>query len=932
MLKSRLYFFLVFSLLQWQVSMAFPDVSPFATEERSLIEAISTKSLSKAIQILNRIKKQCNTPQDLIRWNYYQGVVAFESYRFFESLTFLEKAKEIASSSKDYVLYSAHIDYQLGRVYKDGLFNGEIARQFYTKSINAYKQLGDHEEDIAKVNFQIARSYPSNELEKRAIYNQRALDFFQLNSAKYKAEIAECLNLEALRIVNKEGLTDNAEKLLLKAIDLGKQVGVNRSRTLGKYYDNLGFLYYSQRKNKDLSIRILKKGLIQNSRFTNQEYWIASSYTNLGSVYLDAGVFDSAKVMLKEALRLKSALYPEDHPEISFSYEHVASAFSGINDLDSALYYYNRALGITARNPIPKISESMILNPYLLNYAYTISNRSKLLKEKFLKTKDIKFLDDAFLSFTIIDSVLQKSYENYEWETSKTSYLRTLSDFYDTYMDICYSLYEIKNDAQFAYKGLHCMESTRYLSVLDNQNKFQNQYFVKNPKLLDRDLNMRGLLVQQYYLLSIADKQSTPDSTKKIQAKLNELAQHYSAFQDSLKINQNNPLTQLKLDKSIHNSIPKKQLIVEFKETENSFYIIGIDEEQILFRKITKSAKLVDAINELNQVVSTPPVLESFSANKISFKHNAELVYKMLLADFHDLLMSSKITYIIPDHSLYPLPFEILLPTKETKERYADFNYLINKLPITKALSIRLLLQQREEQQVYKGPVLAFGSTESSMGLGSVEEEINTIGEYFSVDKNIGEFCRTDHFLNKAADYPLIHLALHGKQDPANQHRSHLVFSEGDTLFAYSLYSIKLNNPLVLLSACESGIGNQHDGEGIFSMARAFSLAGASSVYMNLWEVNDNTASILSGNFYKALKKNESPQIALQLAKLDYLKNKDDYLSHPYFWTSAQLISNTFQQPPNRLLQWWKPVVFTIIFFSMLLILFRFQKSKKKKQ
>jgi CHAT domain-containing protein len=97
---------------------------------------------------------------------------------------------------------------------------------------------------------------------------------------------------------------------------------------------------------------------------------------------------------------------------------------------------------------------------------------------------------------------------------------------------------------------------------------------------------------------------------------------------------------------------------------------------------------------------------------------------------------------------------------------------------------------------------------------------------------------------------------------------------------------------LVVLNSCESGAGVYHSGEGVFSLARGFSYAGASSVLMNLWKIPDVPVVYLTEKFYQLCATGLSTDKALMQAKLDYLAQHDEYLSHPYFWSSLTLIGN----------------------------------------
>ncbi len=89
---------------------------------------------------------------------------------------------------------------------------------------------------------------------------------------------------------------------------------------------------------------------------------------------------------------------------------------------------------------------------------------------------------------------------------------------------------------------------------------------------------------------------------------------------------------------------------------------------------------------------------------------------------------------------------------------------------------------------------------------------------------------------------------------------------------------------LVTLSACDTGVGEIRNGEGVYGLRRAFVLAGAESVVMSLWPVSDYATREMMTSYYKGLKKGLGRGEALRQTKLAMLKRKDR--QHPFYWAS----------------------------------------------
>jgi CHAT domain-containing protein len=104
-------------------------------------------------------------------------------------------------------------------------------------------------------------------------------------------------------------------------------------------------------------------------------------------------------------------------------------------------------------------------------------------------------------------------------------------------------------------------------------------------------------------------------------------------------------------------------------------------------------------------------------------------------------------------------------------------------------------------------------------------------------------------------------------------------------LTALEVAQLDLNGTeLVVLSACDSGVGDIQNGEGVYGLRRALVLAGAQTQVTSLWKVSDEATRPLMVNFYKRLLKGEGRSAALRHAQQEMLANKE--LSHPYYWAS----------------------------------------------
>jgi CHAT domain-containing protein/Tfp pilus assembly protein PilF len=146
------------------------------------------------------------------------------------------------------------------------------------------------------------------------------------------------------------------------------------------------------------------------------------------------------------------------------------------------------------------------------------------------------------------------------------------------------------------------------------------------------------------------------------------------------------------------------------------------------------------------------------------------------------------------------------------------------------------------------------------------------------------------------AEYRVVHIATHGLLDSTHPELSGLVLSLVDTqgkpqdgfLGLQEIYNLNLPAELVVLSACESGLGKEVQSEGLIGLTRGFMYAGASRVVASLWKADDAASAELMQRFYKGMAdKGMRPAAALREAQIQMWKQKR--WADPYFWAGFQL-------------------------------------------
>jgi CHAT domain-containing protein len=284
----------------------------------------------------------------------------------------------------------------------------------------------------------------------------------------------------------------------------------------------------------------------------------------------------------------------------------------------------------------------------------------------------------------------------------------------------------------------------------------------------------------------------------------------------------------------------------------------------------------------------------------------------------------------------------LVTDTANITKGFSTASYLVNTTEIQYAYSSNLLFKQPARDALRAPEVLAMAYSNgqedtdvtSRQGFREIPfsaREIDAIRTRFkraNVYDLKGIEATKEAFLSLAPQYDIIHLAVHGVGDTISSLNSHLIFksvsdSEDSRLFAYELYNIPSPNwRMVVLSACETGVGKAYKGEGIFSIARGFAYAGAPTEVMSLWKANDQTTEWMMDYFYHHLNRGVTVSKALQLAQIDFLRQVDPQLTRPYFWAGFVVMGDVTPVVSDSL-PWYYYVISLLLLIAIYLIIRR---------
>jgi CHAT domain-containing protein len=133
---------------------------------------------------------------------------------------------------------------------------------------------------------------------------------------------------------------------------------------------------------------------------------------------------------------------------------------------------------------------------------------------------------------------------------------------------------------------------------------------------------------------------------------------------------------------------------------------------------------------------------------------------------------------------------------------------------------------------------------------------------------------------------------------------------------------------IIILSACETGSGEWHEGEGVFSFNRSFAALGVPSAMVNLWSVDNQSTYLLNELFAENLANGMPSDIALQQAKIKFMEAADMEHRLPFYWAAPIISGNVVSlhlQPSRHV--WWYAVALLVVIG--VIVLWRWSKRSR---
>jgi CHAT domain-containing protein len=669
--------------------------------------------------------------------------------------------------------------------------------------------------------------------------------------------------------------------------------------------------FYFYKRNFAEADEYLNKAILANASINLQ-------YTNQikhRQAKLNISKAQRAKAIdiLSELLSKSNKNNAEEKTEITSLYIDLSKTLFLEKKWDSALENAQNALisasigfNKTDIKTNPSVSDA-ISKRELLNI---LNLKSEILLQ-LAQTNPDNYLQPAFetaqLGITLMDSIRV----DYSSDYDKINLVANAYSIFEKYIKSAYLLHQKTQNPSYIVAAYQAVEQSKALVLLEGLKGIEAETVLS-------EADRQSLFQLKAELIALEKKRNDEKNQDLSNANYikiqNQIFDANRQFDNLIKIFETRypAYFKLKFDRQLTNIKQTQEMLTANQTLVN--YFVG-DSSIFVFLIKSNNHELIEIKKDFPLDNWVELLRGSLSAD--NYQNQADIYADMAFKLYEKLIkpikaqLTEEIT-IIPDGILGYIPFEALLTKAPEKAfRFQTHGYLLREHAINYSFSATLLREMINKKHAinpnkniityapfFNGNTSQLDSIYTNdltlrkdfAPLSNSGEEAYSIAKLMGGEAIIGKDATDSSFIKNAPSARMLLLATHGKANDKSSDYSYLAFSsQNDSLknalfYVRDLYNLTLNADLVVLSACETGIGKLKRGEGIISLARAFAYAGAKSIVTSLWSVNDAKTKDLMLFFFKNLKKGKSKDAALREAKLTLMKQKDHPNAHPFFW------------------------------------------------
>jgi len=690
-------------------------------------------------------------------------------------------------------------------------------------------------------------------LKVKALLAMREYDKVQ---KELQNKIEECIKTGALlnlgtiweqmaEVFAEKGDLPKAEQYFQKAF----QYDIKRGYKLGgaQTLNNLAYLlYFKKYRDFDKAIITYKKSilLLSDPELDNRatDFERLNIYGNLASVFVQKSLYDSAGIYFKYA-------FDQIQPGI-----------------DEYTIFQNSLIDTIQYNRVSYLAALMTAKGDACVKRYReLNNKQDLVK--------------AIRIYKLTDQLLDRARTNQYEIQSKLFWRNDSRRLCETAIEACLLSGDINNAFYF-------FEKSRAVLLSD---QLREENWLNEKDILTRAQFKRNILLKEREITGL-DKSDT--HYRDLNTEIFTIKQELNQLE--LQIGEKTPAYYKSLmdTNSIQlNDVQKRMLqqnrsLVEIFEGDSAVYVIIVTGRKTDLARINKND--FDSLSHSLAFFLSDPVQLNQGYKK--FLNVSNRLYQLI---FQKTGLPGNAVIISPDGQYFP--FEVLVTNSTTN----PVTFFLNDHAVSYTYSARFLLSD-----------LTLSSTrtdKSFMGIAPVnyppdfalaplpgsDHSLVNISYHFHDGVNlVAASASRNNFMNQFYRYKIIQLYTHASG--SNNKGEPVIFFADSALYLSDLIrETNVLTRLIVLSACETGLGKEYKGEGVFSFNRGFAALGIPSSVTNLWMADNESTYKITELFYKYIAEGLPLDVALQKAKLEFIKSSDKETQLPYYWATSILVGNT---------------------------------------
>jgi CHAT domain-containing protein len=686
---------------------------------------------------------------------------------------------------------------------------------------------------------------------------------------------------------------DSAEKMVATKINRFIQQG--KKKLCGTLYNQLSRINVRNGKYPE-ALGNLKLSFECN-RLLNYPLGCKQSLNNIGFCYFQyLNDPQSAKSYYAKALTYNSLTAENKDINLVENVNiigNIANVFAKLNRFDSAFVYFDKAFQLVGK----KYNEQRLLNisddefktlPNIHYLTSMVRDKGDAYFQRYKVTGDKKWLDESIAVFRTADKLLTRIKKGQKELLSQLLWRKSAKSIYEHAIEACH-------EAGRPGDAFYFFERSRAVLLIDKIaiNKTASPEALQKLAKIDMkiaELNIRADRMANDSTGVFAIRKNIYDLTTE-----KDRVSGFIRIADSIK------------DKQITLADVKKKLskdatLVELFAGDSSVFILTISSGDQALLKVDKR-KYEHLSSAYIAFLSSA---EKMNREYVDFINVAHSLYLLIFGNGTQV----KTLIVSPDGKYFP--FESLVAAVNGN----NAEYLVNIAPVSYTYSAKYLSEETNghERATYQFFGLAPVKYQSSLNLTTLPQSdvsLNNIGAQFSSPVMLtGGKASRSAFLDGYFKYEVVQLYTHAT-DADNNGEPVIYFADSALRLSELIASQQPATRLIILSACETGSGKWYDGEGVFSFNRSFAEVGVPSAIVNLWSVDNQSTYKLNELFCEYLSHGVASDVALQRAKIQFMKNADMEHRLPFYW-AAPIISGhviTLQSAHTGWIWWYSGVM-----------------------